>query len=235
VSVSIRSAEPSGSLERALHDAGAVFSTREGRPTVIHYGSPAGELAVCLRAVGLLDRSELTKLAIQAPPAQLGHLVTRVAGRAVAPGGALLADGAWWCRAADGRLIILCEPHVGRRLLAVLREQTVHHVAVTVRDLSEQWAAIELLGRRTGQVLSALGVYGETGDPRHVPPFGEQPVAGVEASWLLESSQRALALVPRSSAGDVWRAIELAGRSFGISCVGSEAARRYALLERSFR
>jgi hypothetical protein len=57
-------------------------------------------------------------------------------------------------------------------------------------------------------------------------------VAGIEARLLLESDRRALLLVASELAADAWRAIEQLGRPFGISCVGLEAARRYALLER---
>jgi hypothetical protein len=39
-------------------------------------------------------------------------------------------------------------------------------------------------------------------------------------------------LIDRERAGEVWRAIEHSGRRFGLSCVGQEAAGRYALLER---
>jgi hypothetical protein len=39
-------------------------------------------------------------------------------------------------------------------------------------------------------------------------------------------------LVDRERAGEAWLAIERAGRPFGISCVGDEAACRYALMER---
>lgn len=222
----------SGSLQNVLQNAGAVFSLRGGRPTAVHYGSPAGELAVCVSAVGLLDRSELTKLVIEAPAAQLNHLTARVAGGTVAPGGALFADGAWWCGAAPGRTVVLCEPVVGVRLTERLRAQDVHHVEVTVADRTRDWAAIGLLGRHAGKVLRALRAYGESGDPRQVAPFAAGSVAGIDAFWLLESDCRALVVVPDALAGAAWRAIESAGRPFGISCVGIEAARRYALLER---
>jgi glycine cleavage system aminomethyltransferase T len=208
---------------------------RDGRQTVIHYGSPAGELAVCVRAVGLLDRSDLAKLVIEAPPAQLAQLVARMTGSALVPGGSLFADGAWWCGAAEGRTVVVCEPSVGRRLLAGLRAQRLLHVGVSVRDRTDDWAAIELLGRNAGKVLATLGIYGESGDPRLASPFGFRPVAGIDAFWLLESDRQALALVPAAFAGHAWRAIELAGRPFGISCVGSEAARHFALLERGHR
>jgi hypothetical protein len=103
---------------------------------------------------------------------------------------------------------------------------------VAVRDLSGELTAVGLLGLRTGAVLSALGVYGRSGDPRHAAPFAHGSVDGIPVSWLLESDRRALALVPREQAGEAWLAIERAGRPFGISCVGQEAACRYALMER---
>jgi glycine cleavage system aminomethyltransferase T len=235
VSVFAPSDGASSSLTGVLRDAGAVFSTRDGGRTVMHYGSPAGELAVCVRSVGLLDRSELTKLAIEAPPAQLSHLVARVAGGALAPGGALLADGAWWCGSSDRQVIVVCEPRVGSRLLERLRAPGLHQMAGSVRDRTHDWAALALLGAGAGKVLHMLGVYGDSGDPRQVPPFTSATIAGADVSWLLESDRRALALVPSASAAAVWRAIERAGRPFGISCVGVEAARRYALLERGSR
>jgi glycine cleavage system aminomethyltransferase T len=233
VAISAPSDGASGSLQSVLENAGAVFSMRHGRPTVLHYGSPAGELAVCIRAIGLLDRSELTKLVVEAPPAQLSHLVARMTGAAVAPGGALHADGAWWCGAAEGQVVVVCAPQVGERLLRRLRAQTIHQVAVTTHDRMLEWAAIGVVGRGAARLLSALGVYGASGDPRRAAPFTSHPLGGTDALWLLESDRRALALVPVQAAGAAWRAIEQAGRPFGISCVGTEAARRYALLERA--
>ena len=102
-----------------------------------------------------------------------------------------------------------------------------------MRDPPTELAAIALLGRNADQVLRALGAFGQSGDPRAGPPFAHGSIAGIPASWLLQSDRRALALVPREHAGEAWLAIERAGRPFGISCVGHEAACRYALLERT--
>jgi glycine cleavage system aminomethyltransferase T len=222
-------------LDEVLQLAGAVFAGHNGRTVAVNYGSAAGELAVCVRAVGLVDRSELTKLVLEAPPAQLGHLLVRLTGRLVAVGGALQTDDGWWCRAAEDRVIVLSDPAAGERLRERLRHQAqvLHHVAVTVVDRSEQWAAIALIGDATPKMLRALGAYGDSGDPRSVSPFGAGVVRGVDVMWLLESDRRAVAIAGREQAGDLWRALEDAGRPFGLSCVGNEAARRYALLERS--
>lgn len=215
----------------ALLRAGAVFSAQDGRSVAVNYGSAAAELAVCVSAVGLVDRSELTQLVVQAPAAQLGHLVARLAGNPLAVGGAVQTAGAWWCRSADDTVVALCEPRAGLAIRDQLRSHVVHHVALTVCDRSEEWAAIALLGRATRSVLGAVGAYGTSGDPRGVTPFTAGTVDGVEVTWLLESDHRALALVPRRHAAAVWLALESAGRPFGLSCAGREAAARYRLLE----
>lgn len=218
-------------LDAVLRQAGAVFANRGGRAAAIHYGSAAGELAVCVSAVGLVDRSELTTLALQAPSAQLNQLTSRLAGGEVAPGGALDAAGAWWCGAAPDTVVVVCEPGVGRRLVDRLRVHAAHQVALRV--LTVDFSAIGLLGPEAASVLRALGVYGTRGDPRSVAPFGRGTIAGSEVWWLLESDHSAIMLAPSEQAGRVWRAVESAGRPFGLSCVGQEAAGRYALLERT--
>jgi glycine cleavage system aminomethyltransferase T len=231
VSIGPATRDPAEPLETVLRQAGAVFATRAGRTMVVSYGSPPGELAVCLRAVGLADRSELTKLALSAP-AGLGELVERITGSRLAVGGALHAGGAWWCAASATRVLVLAEPIAGARIRDRLRTET-RHLALTVEDHSADWAAIELIGRRARKVLAALGIYGDTGDPRLVPPFTTRSVKGFDVVWLLQSDQRALALVPRDHAAATWRAIEDAGRAFDLSCVGEDAANRYRLLERT--
>ncbi len=235
MSASTSDAPFSGELSEVLRRAGAVFAGHDGRTVAVNYGSAAGELAVCVRAVGLVDRSELTKLVLEAPSAQLGHLLVRLTGRVVAVGGALQTEDGWWCRAAEDRVIVLSEPLAGVRLGERLRNQAqvLHHVSITTHDLSDEWSAIALIGRGTPGLLRTLGAYGEAGDPRLIAPFSAGTVDGVDVMWLLESDRRAVALVARAEAADLWRALEDAGRPFGLSCVGYEAARRYALLERS--
>jgi glycine cleavage system aminomethyltransferase T len=235
MSVSVPSSGASDSLQRVLRRAGAVFSTLAGRPVAINYGSAAGELAVLVSGVGLVDRSELSKLIIDAPPAQLDRLTGRLLDAVVAPGGALRAGGTWWCRATHNRIVALSEPESGRRLGDQLRAQSPRHAGLVVRDRSADVAAIELLGRNAHKVLRALGAYGESGDPRGVSPFRAGTVEGIDVLWLLQSDRRALALTDQEHAAEAWRNIEHAGHELGISCVGVDAADRYALLERAGR
>jgi glycine cleavage system aminomethyltransferase T len=218
-------------LDLVLRRAGAVLSVREDKPVAVHFGSAAAELAVCVRAVGLVDRSDLSTLALEAPPAQLSALTSRLVGATVSPGGLVPTRSAWWCGESPDRVIVVSDSRTAGRLAEALHGVAARHV--TVRDLSGQLAPLSLLGRSTGQVLAALGVYGRAGDPRAAKPFGPASLDGIAVDWLLQSDHRALALVPREHAGEAWLAIERAGRPFGISCVGHEAACRYALLERS--
>lgn len=223
-------ARPQRPLEVVLRQAGAVLTTRAGRPVAVHFGSAAAELAVCVRAVGLVDRSELSTISLEAPPPQLAALMRRLAGATVAPGGLVSAGGAWWCGETADRVMVVCDSRTGGRLIDALHADAARHVAV--QDRSPDLAAIALLGRNTGRVLGALGVYGPSGDARQAKPFTRGPIDGIPAWWLLESDHRAVALVEREQAGEAWLAIERAGRPFGISCVGHEAAFRYALMER---
>jgi glycine cleavage system aminomethyltransferase T len=216
-----------------LARAGAVFTRGGDRDVAVNYGSAAGELAVCVSAVGLVDRSDLSTLVIEAPASQLARLTARIAGGTVAQGGALQASGAWWCGAAPERIVVLCEPHLAARLQARLRDHAVHYAALTVKDASQECVPIEMLGRAAGRVLRALGAYGDAGDPRQASPFATRTIAGIDTHVLLASDNRALLLVPTNSAAALWQAIERTGRPAGISCVGLEAASRYALLQRA--
>jgi hypothetical protein len=216
-----------------LRQAGAVFAEHEGRLTVLNFGSAAGELAVCLRAVGLVDRSELTNLVLEGPAERIGALLVRVAGTDLAVGGVARRSTTWWCRADPDRAIAICEPARGKRLWEELRLQARRYGSVALSDCSHTWTAIELIGRATPDMLAALGVYGEEGDPRRVAPFSAARIGTVDVSWLLESPRRALALVARERAATAWRALEEAGRPFAISCVGQHAAARYSLLDPS--
>jgi glycine cleavage system aminomethyltransferase T len=219
-------------FDTVLRRAGAVLAKRDGHPVAINFGSAAAELAVCVRAVGLVDRSELCKLVLEGPSARLDTLMTRLTAGTVRPGGVVSAGGAWWCGEGEDRVFVLCDPQTGPRLLERLRTDAVCHVTTRVREVSAELAAIGLLGGSAAKVLSALGVYGRSGDARGARPFARGWVEAIPAWWLLQSDRRAIALVSREDAGAAWLDIERVGRPFGISCVGYEAAARYGLVER---
>jgi glycine cleavage system aminomethyltransferase T len=220
-------------LDGAVARAGAVIAHRHGRSVAVNYGSAAGELAACVGGVGMADRSELVKLELSGPAT--AELVRLVAGGELARGGVLCGREVWWCGAGGRawlpaeRVIVLCEPVAGPRLRAAVRPPTP---GLVVRDRSDEWAAIAVVGGASSSVLDSLGVFGPSGDPRDVAPLCFAPLAGTQAMWLLQSDHRALALVPRSHAPAAWHAIEQAGRPHRICCVGQDAIARYSLLDR---
>jgi glycine cleavage system aminomethyltransferase T len=222
-------------LHAVLEQAGAVFAGRGAERLAIHYGSPAGELAVCVREVGLVDCSELDKLHVEAGAGELDRLTDELFGSHLSPGGALRSGAAWWCRQSAEAMTAVCAATAGRQIRRRLRECALRHAGLGIHDRSRELAAIGLIGRHAPDVLRSLGVYGPAGDPRRTAPFTRAPVAGVQTWWLLESDHHALALVEEQHAGEVWQALEHAGRKFGISCVGADAATRYRLLERATR
>jgi glycine cleavage system aminomethyltransferase T len=183
-------------------------------------------------AVGLADRSDLAKLELRGPAAQLRQLAQRLTGSEVAPGGAVLSGGAWWCAESHGRMLVICDASRGDRLRAVLHARVARRSAVTLADRSSDLAALAVVGRRASALLAELGVYGESGNPRHVPPLTAHAVTGADVLWLLESDEKALALMASADAPTVWHTIERAGQRFGLCAVGQEAVARYALIRR---
>jgi len=115
----------------------------------------------------------------------------------------------------------------------VLRAAARPLAGVRVEDASAALAAIAVVGRRAVDVLAALGALGPDDDLRSAPPFGGVRLAGADVSVLLESDRRALLVTDTADADRVWRAVEEAGRGFGISCVGLDAVERFALLDRT--
>jgi glycine cleavage system aminomethyltransferase T len=220
-----------GPLDATLRQAGAVFGVQHGRLVALHYGSAAGELAACVHGVGITDRSDLIKLAVEGPPAQLDDLMLGLVGCRVAVGQAILRSGTWWCGAASDRVFVLCEPALGAPVRASLRSQLQRHAGLTAREQSHDWAAIGVIGKESMNVVRGVGANADIAT--QLPAFATRQVDGVIVDWLLADDRTAVALVGGSGASAVWKAIERAGRAFGIAHVGREAATRYALGERA--
>lgn len=219
-------------LQELLVDAGAVLAPHHGATIALSYGSAAGELAGCLNGVGIASRSELTKLELSGPAASLARAVAGLLDRPLLPRGIVVSPTAGWFRIDDSRLLALCDPAHGERLRGRLEFWTMRDPSLTLRDRTEEWSAIAVLGRHVDEVLSELGVYGRNGDPRSVAPITQTGDRG-ELTWLLCGSDYALALTPAASAAALWRAIATAGRGWGMCAVGHEALVRYRALART--
>src|SRR5579871_5393899 len=118
------------------------MQTRAGGRVAAHFGSPAGELAACLRAVGLADRSDLGVLTMTGGEAAISDLVEHATGVLLSVGGVVATADAWWCRAASDRVVTVTEPAARARILMSLRIPALRLHGLEVRDASEQTAAI---------------------------------------------------------------------------------------------
>jgi glycine cleavage system aminomethyltransferase T len=222
-------------LDIVARRAGAVTTNRDGADVPAHYGSPAAELAVCLTAVGLGDRSDLGKLTLNGTPLAIAAVVRRMTGMSLAPRGVCFSGGARWCAAAPDRVIVLCEASGRARLLDLLRSQAHTLPGIRVSDRTHDWAALAVAGSGTMRLLAALGVLGEHHDSRAATPFTCARIADAEVYALLESDRLAVLLVDAEGAERVWRAVAEEGRRFGLSLVGTEALHRFSMLDRAAR
>lgn len=223
-------------LPDLLRHAGAVMTQRDGWPVAAHYGSAAGELAVCVSGVGLAVRADLATFTIEAKPEAADRLLDRVLGHGLVPGGASLEAGAWWCRSAGAEeLTVICPRSMAARLVRTLSHEITRIAHADMVDRWEDRVVLGVIGRKTIGVLEALEVFGAAGDPRRASPCTTTALAGHAVTWLLQADTAALAVVELDGAAAAWQALDDAGRPHGISCVGIEAIDRYCLTTRASR
>jgi hypothetical protein len=214
-------------VDLALTGAGANLSPH----IAADHGSAAGELAACLRGVGLADRRDLGLLAIGGPPSVLRQSARLLAGVELCAGGAAALPCGWLCRTQE-EMVVLGQPAATARTAALLAAHVAWAHALRVRSLAEEVVAIGLIGLRLPELLCALGPLAHGQTLRTLAPFTSTRLAGVDALLLLQSDRRALALVAAEHATRVWERAERALRGLGGSLVGLDAARRFELLDR---
>jgi glycine cleavage system aminomethyltransferase T len=215
--------------EHALH-AGATTTDRGGIRVAAHYGSSAGELAACLRAVGLGDRGDLQIFALNGPPAVVQDVIEGAAGLTLAVGGVVRFRGARWCGAGIGRVLVIVDPCLSEQPLDAISLRVRLRANVTVTDVSDEWTAIAAVGARCEQLLARIGL--GTSESESRPPFARVTIAGAQAFLLRDSLCQALILARPRAAPEIWRELELDGHDLDLSIVGIEALERFALHER---
>lgn len=210
-------------LASQLRRSAESVGVRGGHVVPLRYGSAAGELAVCVRSVGLVDREDLRVIAISAAPQALDHLTSeRIAG-GLASGEAMTVAGAFWGRLGPDRaLVVLPAASVPLFCEELLRLPEVGEATVEETDLQ----AIGLIGPATAGLLTDLGAYGMlaavNGRGRIAAGRGVGTVV-----WMLLNDASALALVGPEEAVPLWNSLTEIGRRFDLGYVGAEAAERF--------
>ena len=219
-------------LEPQLQRAGATMVARHGWWVAAHFGSPAGELALCATAVGLADRSDLGKLELRGGESALEQLVGQLSGGQVAPGDALLVDGAWWCAVSREHVLALCDAGETDRIRAAAGAAVRWTPGATVTDVTPRYAALGLLGPRTADVLAELSDSEPALGDVDSPAFDVLRLAAVPAMLLRGAPGRAVVLMEAARAASLWNEAERAGREAGLGHVGADAVSHLSPLAR---
>ena len=210
-------------LTLQLRRSAESVGLRGGHLVPLRYGSAAGELAVCMCSVGLVDREDLRVLKISAAPEALDRLTAERIDGGLASGEATIAAYAYWGRLGpDCALVVL--PGISVPLLCeeLLRIPEADEAAVEETDLQ----AIGVIGPATAGLLTDLGAYGTLAsvNGRGRIAAGSTPSA---VTWMQLDDASALALVGPEEAVALWNSLAEIGRRFGLGYVGVEAAERF--------
>lgn len=218
-------------LDALLRRAGANMVDDHGAVVATHFGSVPGELAVCQRAVGIADRSELVHLELRGGEVAVRRLVERLTGFAPMPDVARRTEHGWWCPVTPHRMLVLCEPVVAESLAGDVGYARPSAARAAWMDVSTDYEAIAVVGPGAEPLLRAVG---PADDPEALPVAGFRAtqVAGFPAFLLREGSLQFLAVVANAHAVHTWHALQEAGRGHGLGCVGRDALERFALSAR---
>jgi glycine cleavage system aminomethyltransferase T len=196
-------AEHDSPLEDVVMRHGATMINRHGRSVAAHYGSPAGEAAVCRSTVGIADRSDRTTLELRGAPADVELALSRVVRAQIRN---------WWSRLTARSAIVRCEQADTARCLEALIP-----VEGTVEvELSNRYAAIAVIGPRAVELLAACAFKAQ-----RTPPI-----------VLREAEMAFEVLVPSAEGPARWEELLAVGVPFQIACVGLDALAHLAASRR---
>jgi len=198
--------------------AGARVTERDGRTVVAHYGSVPGEIAVCMKSVGLADRSDLGTLELRASQALLDRaLAARLGDPGVAPGSARRLRDVWYLR-LDARRALLVGAHSA---LAAVQPIGRGRDAAELphSDISASVSVLSVIGPRAARLLAAADLPGELA----IGSVGRDPRDAGVLAILREQQRRALIVVRRPATDAFWSRLLEAGEKLSVAFVGLDA------------
>jgi glycine cleavage system aminomethyltransferase T len=198
--------------------AGARLAERDGHTVATHYGSVPAEIAVCMKSVGLADRSELGTLELRASTSLLDRtLSARLGDPPAAPGGARRLRDVWYLR-LDARRALL----VGTRA-ALARDPMIGRGSdrgeLSCNDIGATVAIVSVIGPRAGRLMAGAGLP----DDLAIGAIGRDPQDPSVIAILRESQRRILVLARAPAIDALWSRLLAAGEPLGAAFVGSDA------------
>jgi len=198
--------------------AGAVLHDRDGHTVATDYGSVSGEIAVCMKSVGLADRSDLGALELRGDQNLLDRaLIARLGDPAVAPATGRRLRSVWYLR-LDQRRALLVGPHLALAAgppIGTGRDRT----DLPHKDIRSTLAIVSIIGPRAARLLAAAQLPGEIA----VGAVGRDQDDASVVAILRESQRRFLVLVRATAADAFWARLLAAGEPLGAAFVGFDA------------
>ncbi|MDX6628383.1 MAG: Aminomethyltransferase folate-binding domain [Gaiellales bacterium] len=205
--------------------ARAILRDRDGHAVVAHYGSVPGEIAVCMKSVGLIDHSDYGVLELRGDRELLDQALGAHFGDPPLPVGSARSLHAVWYLRLSQRRTLLVGPHAALASWPPIaraddRPDLAH------RDLGASLAIVGVLGPRAARLLAAAGLPGKLAVGGVGTDVGDNDIVAI----LRESQRRYLAIVPADAAETFWARLLIAGAPLGAAFVGRDAL---ALLDAS--
>jgi glycine cleavage system aminomethyltransferase T len=198
--------------------AGAVLHDRDGHSVVAHYGSVAGEIAVCMKSVGLADRSDYGAWELCGERGLLDRaLIDRLGDPPPAIGSGRRLHGVWYLR-VHARRTLLVGPHAALAAQAAIGRGRGRG-ELPQRDIGASLALVGVVGPRAGRLLAAAGLPGDL----PIGAIGAGPGDTDIVAILRESQRRYLALLRAEGANAFWARLLTAGKPLGAAFVGYDA------------
>ncbi|MEJ7796943.1 MAG: hypothetical protein WKF42_00490 [Solirubrobacteraceae bacterium] len=198
--------------------AGARLAERDGHTVTAHYGSTPGEIAACMKSVGLADRSDLGTLELRAATSLLDRaLSARLGDPPVAPGAARRMRDVWYLR-LDARRTLLVGTHAALSSGPMIGKGA-DQGRLSCKDIGPSVAIISVIGPRAGRLMAAA----DLPDDLAIGAIGRDAGDPAVIAILRESQRRILVLVRAAAIDALWTRLLAAGDPLGAAFVGCDA------------
>jgi glycine cleavage system aminomethyltransferase T len=195
-----------------------MLAERDGHMVAAHYGSVPGEIAACMKSVGLADRSELGTLELRAATSLLDRVLSeRLGDPPVAPGAARRLRDVWYLRVDARRALLVgthaalaCDPMIGKG---------PDRADLSCNDISAAVAIVSVVGPRAGRLMASAGLP----DDLAIGAIGRDPEDPSVIAILRQSQRRILVLARAPAIDGLWSRLLAAGEPLGAAFVGRDA------------
>jgi heterotetrameric sarcosine oxidase gamma subunit len=221
-------------MEGRARAAGASMAPRVGWNVAASYAVGAErERERLTQTVAFADRSQLTKLEIQAESETLAAVIAAASGDGVvlAPGIAVRALGAWWCPVTPSRALVLADSEAdgGARIRGVVAAAAdAASSLVSVIDVTSGLAALTLAGPGCGELLARFCAIDVRLPVTPVCGFRPGSIARTPGYLLRERDDRLLVMVGWALGEYLWEVVADAAEHLGGGAVGADALQETA-------